>query len=221
MLKKAILLINGEIDIAFCELYISNHLGDLPVYCADGAFNQIQDVESLVNKVQMIIGDGDSINHAKRLNIPYQQDDDQYSTDFEKALNYLQRHGYDELFLFGFGGKEMDHYLGNISTLLKHQHQLKYQVIDRYGVSQLMHQNIHITNAKGKMVSIVPLFELVDLTLQGFAFDLDKYTLRFGEALGIRNHALKDELFIDYSQGSGLLFLSHDPYHRSLTKQNS
>lgn len=216
MAKKAILLINGEIDIAFCESYICQHLDDLPIYCADGAFNQIQDVKSLVNKVQMIIGDGDSIDHAKRLNIPYQQDDDQYSTDFEKALSHLQQHGYHELSLFGLGGKEMDHYLGNISTLLKHQ--FKYQVIDRYGVSQLMHQNMHITNAKGKMVSIVPLFELVDLTLQGFAFDLDQYTLRFGEELGIRNHALQDELFIDYSQGSGLLFLSHDPYHRSLSK---
>ncbi|WP_192483501.1 MULTISPECIES: thiamine diphosphokinase [Cysteiniphilum] len=216
MAKKAILLINGEIDIAFFESYISKHLDDLPIYCADGAFNQIQDVKRLVNKVQMIIGDGDSIDHAKRLNIPYQQDDDQYSTDFEKALSHLQQHGYHELSLFGLGGKEMDHYLGNISTLLKHQ--LKYQVIDRYGVSQLMHQNMHITNAKGKMVSIVPLFELVDLTLQGFAFDLDQYTLRFGEELGIRNHALQDELFIDYSQGSGLLFLSHDPYHRSLSK---
>ncbi|WP_440656947.1 thiamine diphosphokinase [Cysteiniphilum sp. G11B1] len=216
--KAAILLINGEIDIKFCESYISKHLDDLPIYCADGAFNQIQDVKSLVNKVQMIIGDGDSIDHAKRLHILYQQDDDQYYTDFEKALNHLQQHGYCKLFLFGLGGKEMDHYLGNISTLLKYQQQVKCQVIDRYGVSQLMHQKMSIINAKGKMVSIVPLFELVDLTLQGFAFDLDKYTLRFGEALSIRNHALKDGLYIDYSQGSGLLFLSHDPYHRSLSK---
>ncbi|MDA0912111.1 MAG: thiamine diphosphokinase [Proteobacteria bacterium] len=218
MAKKAILLINGEIDIAFCESYISKHLDDLPIYCADGAFNQIQNVKSLVNKVRMIIGDGDSTDHAKRLNIPYQQDDDQYSTDFEKALSYLRQRGYRELFLFGFGGREMDHYLGNISTLLKHQDQLKCQVIDRYGVSQLMHQKMHITHAKGKMVSVVPLFELIDLTLQGFAFDLDQYTLRFGEELGIRNHVLQDELFIDYSLGSGLLFLSHDPYHRSLSK---
>ncbi|GGG00658.1 MULTISPECIES: thiamine diphosphokinase [Cysteiniphilum] len=218
MAKKAVLLINGEIDIAFCESYICQHLDDLPIYCADGAFNQIQNVKSLVNKVRMIIGDGDSIDHAKRLNIPYQQDDDQYSTDFEKALNHLRQHGYRELFLFGFGGREMDHYLGNISTLLRHQYQLKCQVIDRYGVSQLMHQKMCISNAKGKMVSIVPLFELIDLTLQGFAFDLDQYTLRFGEELGIRNHALQDELFIDYSQGDGLLFLSHDPYHRFLSK---
>lgn len=212
MVKQAILLINGEIDISFCEAYIGKHLDELPIYCADGAFNQIHNVKNLVNKVQMIVGDGDSINHAKRLNIPYQHDEDQYSTDFEKALNQLQQNGYHELFLFGFGGKEMDHYLGNISILLKYQLQCK--VIDCYGVSQLMYREMRITKAKGKMVSIVPLFELVDLTLQGFAFDLDKYTLRFGEELGIRNHALQDELFIDYSYGNGLLFLSHDPYHR-------
>ncbi|WP_440683869.1 thiamine diphosphokinase [Cysteiniphilum halobium] len=219
MAKEAILLINGEIDIEFCKTYICEHLDNLPIYCADGAFNQIQNAKNLVNKVQMIIGDGDSIDHAKRLKIPYQLDEDQYSTDFEKALSWLQQNGYYKLFLFGFGGKEMDHYLGNISTLLKHQHQLQCKAIDRYGISQLMHKEMDIIKAKGKMVSIVPLFEIVDLTLRGFAFDLDRYTLRFGQELGIRNYALKDKLFIDYAHGNGLLFLSHNSYHRFLVER--
>lgn len=215
MSKKAILLINGEIDIQFCSEYINDNLYELPIYCADGAFNHIQNITTLLVKVKMIIGDGDSICNAQRFNVPYQKDSSQYSTDFDKALHWLKKYGYHELFVFGLGGKEMDHYLGNVSTFLKYQHQLKCIAIDRYGVSQLMRKKMKINHAKGKMISIVPLFELIDLTLKGFAFNLDKYTLRFDEELAIRNHAVEDSLYIDYLRGSGLMFLSHDLYHHS------
>lgn len=213
MQKKAILLINGEIDLQFCEQYIDKCLSNLPIYCVDGAFNQIKDTKIAVN-VRMIIGDGDSTHSAQFPDVPYQQYDDQYSTDFDKSLRTLYKMGYRLLFLFGFGGKEMDHYLGNLSTLCKYQNQFQFMVIDSYGVSQLIYQKMRLGDVKGKMVSIVPLFELVDLTLHGFAFNLDEWTLKFGKDLGIRNYAFKDEVFIDYKTGNGLVFLSHKPYHR-------
>ena len=214
MVRQAILFINGQIDLEFCESYIKQYLPDMSIYCADGAFNQIQSSSCLSAKVQMVIGDGDSIENATLAHIPYQLYKEQSSTDFEKSLVLLSEKGYTSLTIFGFGGKEMDHYLGNISTLLAYQDGFDFSMIDRYGSSQLLSAKLRLTEVQGKMISIVPLFELSHLSLQGFAFNLDKQTLRFGEQVGTRNHAVNQEVFIDYEKGNGMLFVSHFPYHQ-------
>lgn len=214
MVEKAILFINGEIDLDFCEHYIRQHLSDLPIYCADGAFNQLKYSKFLMKQIRLVIGDGDSIKSAELTEVPYQQDEDQNSTDFEKSLVLLAKEGYTTLFLFGFGGREMDHYLGNLSTLFAYQQQFDFTIIDRHGMSQILPRKLQLKNVKGKMISIVPLFELTSLTLKGCAFDLNQYTLRFAEQVGTRNHAIAQCVSIEYEKGNGLVFVSHGKYHR-------
>ncbi len=218
-MKKAILFINGEINLPFCQSYIKRYYNDLPIYCADGAFNKIKVSSTICKKLGLIIGDGDSIEQAHKTHVPYQLYYDQNTTDFEKALLWLIDNQFQEVIIFGFGGGEMDHYLGNISSALAYKAQIKMTMIDVYGISYFLTARTHLKKVRGKMISIVPLFELHELTLKGFAFDLDHETLKFSNKIGTRNHAICEEVFIDYKQGEGIIFISHQNYHQFISEK--
>lgn len=213
--NQAILVINGEIDTSFLKNYIKLYLQSLPIYCVDGAFKHICSETSLASRVRMIIGDGDSVDpSAYSSNIHYYKDSGQNSTDLDKALRFLKATGYRNLFLFGLGGKEMDHYLGNISTLIEYKDVLSFKIIDYYSISYMMTKEMKLTGIKGKMISIIPLFELRDISLRGFAFNLRKDILKFGKSLSVRNHAVRNDIFVNYLSGNGIIFISHRLYHR-------
>ncbi|MFZ9034550.1 MAG: thiamine diphosphokinase [Francisellaceae bacterium] len=213
MKSSAILFINGEIDIAFCERYIKSHFDNYPVFCADGAYNSVRLSCHLYQKLVSVIGDGDSIDVIKTSNhIDYILAEDQEYTDFEKSLLHLLQMGIKRLVIFGFGGKEMDHYLGNVSTALAFKDEIDFMFIDQHGQSVFLSPEFRLENVKNKMVSVLPLPVLKGISYHGLKYPLDKATLTLGRRVGTRNQATSDVIEIHYDSGDGLVFISHENY---------
>ncbi|WP_162902282.1 thiamine diphosphokinase [Facilibium subflavum] len=211
-MKTAILFINGEVNIAFCQNYILKHYPGLPLYCADGAYDKV--VGSLLDKyIEKVIGDGDSIDNANLHHHDYILIPDQYATDFEKALSFLHQSGYQNLIVFGAAGGELDHCFANISSALKLNNQLNLTFVDAYSYAFFLNPQTKLSHVKGKMISIMPLWTLDKITLTGCRYNLSNQNLSFGESVGIRNHAIAAEVCINYESGNGLVFVSHNNYH--------
>ena len=210
MNTKAILFLNGNINIQFCTTDIQFHYNTLPIYCSDGAYNKIVS-KTLKDKIVAVVGDGDSIN--EKINNKYIIFADQNYTDCEKILKYMVKKSYSEIFIYGAGGNEMDHYLGNISAIIKYENKIKFKFIDEYGYSLFLQPKIMIHNTKNKMVSIIPICKLQNVHSTGLKFELKSKDLKLGIYISIRNYAIKNKITIDFKQGKGMIFISHKKYH--------
>ena len=167
MMRSAILFVNGKISLAFCENYIMQHYKALPIYCADGAYHKITHSCGLSQKIMAVVGDGDSCREIEAQHIAYQFFTDQNSTDFDKALQFLHQKGYQQIIVFGADGGEMDHYLGHLSSVLYYRKKLSIVFIDPCSYSFLLRKKMAISHVKNHMISIIPLFMLDKVILQG------------------------------------------------------
>ena len=211
-MRAAVLFLNGKINLSFCEDYIIKHCKALPIYCADGAYNKVFRSDQLSHNILAIIGDKDSFSGIKAPSTEYELIKDQESSDFDKSLNFLYEKGYQKIIVFGAGGIEMDHYLGNVSSILHFQTKLYIILVDDYSYSFVLNKNMSINNIKDQRISIIPLFMLDRLTLQGCQYQLDEEILKFGSRIGIRNSAVSNEVKINYHRGQGLIFISHNKF---------
>lgn len=212
-MKTAVLFLNGYTNIVFCEDYYMKHYHGIDVFCADGAYYTVKDNKTINPFIKHVIGDRDSLPQHLFYDNLYVLDNDQNTTDFEKCLSYLAKHNYTEVHIFGANGKEMDHYLANLSAIIHYKDRMKFKIIDQHGISFLADNHSVFSNIKGKMISIVPLFNMKNVTLTGCAFNLSNETLTFGDKIGCRNHAIFNDVHLSYDSGLALVFLSYDEYH--------
>ena len=210
MTQQAILFLNGKVDLAFCESYISNNHLDLPIVCADGSFNKIQQSKKLYSKLIKVIGDFDSTAclDDERFEIDHNQD----TTDFEKCLDYLIKSGCQKVFVFGASEGEMDHFIGNVSTALRYDKKISIAFIDAYSRYFFIPTNFTIDGVRGKMFSVMPFGIAENIHYNGLKYPLDGQSMALGGMLGTRNYAVKDTVSISFAKGNILLFISHNNY---------
>lgn len=205
---SAIVFLNGEIDHSFSCRYIKAYLDQCDIYCADGAWVKIAKEPYLASKTVAVIGDGDSLECAT--NVHFIHIADQETTDFEKVLAYLSQQGINEVFVFGAGGGEMDHYLSNLSVMLRMQGQLAMTMIDRYGQSFFIPKQWSAKVGVGSMVSVMPFPHASGISYQGLAYPLENATLAINTRTGVRNRAISDYISINYHEGQLLVFVAHE-----------
>ena len=100
------------------------------IVCCDSAIELLH--PSLYNKVEAVVGDGDSMSDAAKrqfhdvLYVEHEQADN----DLTKATRYCVSRNYCSIAYLGATGKREDHTLGNISLLLRY--------FQTYGVQPVM-----------------------------------------------------------------------------------
>lgn len=103
---KSILCLNGDLPDAsfFNEI-------NLPVIAADGGANYL-----IKNKIpfDLVIGDLDSLDISKLLNIRTIHEPNQSFSDFEKSIKYLKSNDLLPAIILGINGGYIDHILYNI-----------------------------------------------------------------------------------------------------------
>ena len=114
--------------------------------------------------------------------------------------------------MFGADGSEMDHYLGNLSSALYYRKKLDIVFIDACSYSFILNKNMTLCNIENHMISIIPLFLLDEVTLQGCQYRLNREMLKFGSRIGILTRTTANEVKISYTKGEGIIFISHDKY---------
>ena len=210
MFQEAILFLNGKVDLEFCENHISNNHADLPIICADGSFNKIQESKGLYSKLKKVIGDFDSTAYLD--DERFEIDHNEYTTDFEKCLDYLIKNRFEKVFVFGASEGEMDHFIGNVSTALGYDKKIAVEFIDKYSRYFFIPNDFSIDHVKDKMFSVMPFGIAEDIHYNGLKYPLNGQNMALGAMLGTRNYATEDTVEISYARGSILLFISHNNY---------
>jgi thiamine pyrophosphokinase len=193
----AYIVLNGELDVPWLEAELA---GKNPVYCADGAYNALFGKHIQVTKV---IGDLDSLHPDLTQMVETVKLPDQDATDFEKTLEHLSPF-FDTFYVYGASGGSIDHFMGNLDVAVKYKH-LQIGFYDPDQLYFLMGSPTNLNEVHGKVVSIIPLFELRGVTTSGLEYKLNGQDLKFGESIGIRNRAVADTVEIDYTSGTGLV----------------
>lgn len=206
---KALLFINGE----FPKIYPNGEGYDM-IACSDGALSKLIARHFPIELLDFISGDFDShqgfykeINEEKFIHTP-----DQSKTDFHKILEILASKGVKKVDIYGAGGGEMDHFLGNLTTAHFFKNKMELNFYDDYSHYFFSLKKHYLSGVKGKMISLYPFPMAEGVFTEGLHWDLDNQNLSLTGAISTRNYADKDEVEITYSNGDLILFIG-EQYH--------
>ncbi len=199
---KAILILNGKIDIQFIENYLSKKSED--VFAVDGAYNLMSNTSIVINGV---IGDLDSI-HSIPNNIKVIKTSDQNFTDFEKAIHFLIQKNYTEVDVLGASGLEMDHFLGNLHVTSKYLDQINIAFYDPKQRYFLLNTSRTITNCQNRTISLIPFPYVHNLTTTGLQYPISESNLKLGNNISLRNFATHDRVNLTFKHGCIAVFIA-------------
>jgi thiamine pyrophosphokinase len=205
--KKVFLLLNGEPPRTLPDI------ADFDLICAtDGAYHFLAE-----NKIvpDFVCGDLDSSEEIPK-NIDVIHTPNQDFTDFDKALQILFDKGFTNIDVFGASGKEQDHFLGNLHTAIHWKDKLSLTFFDNHSRYFLADKSTEIANCKDKIISLVPFPKVTSITTKGLQYALNKEDLTFGERIGTRNKAIKNELKITFESGDLFIFINHKKQKNAL-----
>ncbi len=202
-MRNSVLFLNGERSESLPD--IGGYEG---IYCTDGAYDFLVAKQIIPDA---IIGDFDSISpekinpaHSKLIHIQEQD-----STDFEKALNYLIDLQITELDVYGASGREHDHFLGNLSTAKAYMDKINIEFYDDFSYYKFIPagKEIKANTIIGKKVSLIPFPYAHKVYATGLQYPVEGLNFELGTYIGTRNIAIQSDISISYKSGCLLLFL--------------
>ncbi len=220
--KIGVILTGGYIEVELVQDYLMTH-DVLWVIAVDKG---LMAAHSLSLPVDMIVGDFDSVDTEVLTGykngafsksptiIKLQPEKDM--TDTQVALEQgVEQYGkQEEIVIFGATGTRMDHALANINLLMIPLcYGVKACILDRNNKIYLKRESFGLnrSNCYGDYVSLLPFTEeVIGLTLSGFRYPLDKYTLKQGSSLGVSNVLIEENASITFDTGILIVIESKD-----------
>ena len=210
-MKKALLFLNGEPPKSLPNFTEYDFIS-----CTDGAFLYLKKMNFPVKKLDFISGDfdtRDNENHWSELleneHLDFIKTPDQDKTDFEKNLEILIQKKITHVDIFGGSGKEMDHFLGNLSTAAKFKDVLKIVFFDEYSQYFFTENCTELNDVKGKTISLYPFPSVKNISTKGLKWTLDNDDLDLTTRIGTRNIAENCVVTIEYEEGDLVVFISN------------
>ena len=169
-----------------------------------------------------ILGDFDSISkevidwYRKQQEIPIRQyKPEKDATDTRLGMELALKLGSDKIFLLGATGGRLDHYMGNLQSLLITARKEKEGwILDEQNAITVRKAGkicIHKEEQFGKYVSFFSMGdEVTGLSLTGFQYPLDGYTLKNSDGFAVSNQLLDDCGIIEFETGYLMMVLSKD-----------
>ena len=209
-MKKALLFLNGEPPKSLPNFTEYDFIS-----CTDGAFLYLKKMNFPVKKLNFISGDfdtRDNENHWSELleneHLDFIKTPDQNKTDFEKNLEILIQKKITHVDIYGGSGKEMDHFLGNLSTAAKFKDVLKIVFFDEYSQYFFTENCTELNDVKGKTISLYPFPSVKNISTKGLKWTLDNEDLDLTTRIGTRNIAENCVVTIEYEEGDLVVFIS-------------
>ncbi len=182
------------------------------VICADGGAYHAKKMRI---KPHVILGDFDSCSRGfaegfpgvKILEYPCEKDE----TDTELAVQYALSSGEKHIMLLGATGTRLDHTIANLGLLML--------IAQRGGTGEIINEcnraflitDKAVVKGKGSQVSLLPYCgDVKGVTLKGFKYPLDDFTLEMGSSRGISNVLMEETGEISIKEGILLAVLSRD-----------
>lgn len=169
-----------------------------------------------------ILGDFDSISkevidwYRKQQEIPIRQyKPEKDDTDTRLGMELALKLGSDKIFLLGATGGRLDHYMGNLQSLLiTAMEEKEGWILDEQNAITVRKAGkicIHKEEQFGKYVSFFSMGdEVTGLSLTGFQYPLDGYTLKNSDGIAVSNQLLNDCGIIEFETGYLMMVLSKD-----------
>ena len=209
-MKKALLFLNGEPPKSLPNFTEYDFIS-----CTDGAFLYLKKMNFPVKKLNFISGDfdtRDNENHWSEMleneHLDFIKTPDQNKTDFEKNLEILIQKKITHVDIYGGSGKEMDHFLGNLSTAAKFKDVLKIVFFDEYSQYFFTKNCTELNDVKGKTISLYPFPSVKNISTKGLKWTLDNEDLDLTTRIGTRNIAENCVVTIEYEEGDLVVFIS-------------
>ena len=121
-------------------------------------------------------------------------------TDFELALNYLEKVEKSKVYIIGGESGEIDHLI-SIFLLIPSKSFFE-NIIWLYGDKRIIfRQKLELNIKKLTKFSIIPLSDLTNLSIDGAEWNLDNKNIQFGETLTLRNITNEEQLNIRCDKG--------------------
>lgn len=177
------------------------------VIAADGGFDYLQE---LGLRADYVIGDFDSVTSsdipADCLHYPRKKDD----TDLMLAVKLGLEKNYREFVIYGGLGGRLDHTLGNIQILTYLSRHNAHGTLhgDSYTMQVVTDGSLSFSkdareNKEGNICSVFSLSDIsVNVTIQGFEYEVEGVTLTNSFPLGISNTFLGKKSFISVQKGT-------------------
>lgn len=199
--KTAFVFFNGIMDSK--SPYYKNLLkNEKNIYCADGGLKYALDIGVVPLEIW---GDLDStdfslVERAKSLGSTVIKFDPRKNfTDGELILSELVKKDFDKIIVLGGLGGRTDHLLTNLNLLFKFDNIIftdEKEIIFRADSGTI------IEGHKDKTISFIPMSDVVEeITLTGFEYPLNKYTVHRGETICTSNIVRSSRAVIEFKSG--------------------
>lgn len=190
---KSILCLDGDIP---CD-FIRNC--KLPIIAADGAAN------TLVNngiEPYIIVGDLDSVDKKILAARKHKKNPSQYSTDFEKSLQFAEENNLSPCIITGINGGYIDHIIGNIGIFSRTN---SIAICDEtIGLIVRSKESFHIP-VDTKISTFG--FPKCIVSSRGMKWEMKDYELSINGATSYGNRAAQEDVELIISSGTAIVFV--------------
>ncbi|MBZ0265178.1 thiamine diphosphokinase [bacterium] len=208
---KALIILDGDLSkLLPVGVRISQYAYTLAV---DGALDKLLEVGVIPDAVA---GDFDSVlpetlvEFRKGGGIVDHQTD-QESGDFEKALLHMKRKGIFNLDVIGYQGSRFDHTLGVFHAAIKYLDEFKFifhtDICEAYLLGS--GEKMVLDDQYGNIVSLIPLLNCKQVTLDGFRWNLTNSDLELGKHVSLSNEVHSANATIQLDEGVLLIVVYH------------
>ncbi len=212
---NVLIVSGGNIEIKFLKKFLCKNYEQ--IIAVDKGLESLYELNETPN---YIVGDFDSLKKGilefyknKETKICNYEPEKDY-TDTELGLKLAISLKPEKITIIGGIGTRLDHTLANIHILKKClEKNIKCEIIDSHNKIYLINSYVEIEkkNSYGKYFSIIPLTSKVEgITLKGFKYPLNNYTLEVGSSLGISNEIIEKSATIEISKGILIVIESKD-----------
>lgn len=211
---KTLIVTGGKINKSFLKKYLEKEKFD-NILAVDKGLEFLDELNILPN---YIIGDFDSVNknilkkylNKKQVQI-YKFESEKDYTDTNLAIKLAIKLKSKEIIILGAIGTRIDHTIANVSILCETLNKnIDTKIIDEYNKIQLINKKLEIKK-EYRYLSILPFTNKVEgITLKGFKYNLDNYTLEIGSTIGISNEQIETKATIEIEKGILIVIQSKD-----------
>ena len=136
-------------------------------------------------------------------------------SDTQSAANYAIEQGTERIMILGATGNRIDHLMANFGLLMLGKiKQVQIVLVDVYNYMSLIESGMILKKEEqfGKYVSFFPIEgEVTGLTLKGFKYPLNSYTLKVEDSgLTVSNEISDPEAEVTFETGKLLMIMSRD-----------
>lgn len=153
----------------------------------------------------------ETLKHTEIRRLKPEKDD----SDTQSAANYAIEQGTERIVILGATGNRIDHLMANFGLLmLGKTKQVQIVLVDAYNYMSLIESGTILKKEEqfGKYVSFFPIEgEVTGLTLKGFKYPLNSYTLKVEDSgLTVSNEISDPEAEVTFETGKLLMIMSRD-----------